>query len=138
MAAQAGVRYSIKFPKTYFENNIYGFNNILEVTRVNKISHLLFASTSSVYGNSKNFPLSEKDNTSKPLTYYASSKKTNEVNAYSYSNIYKIPITGMRFFTVYGPFGRPDMALYKFTKILSIKNQLKFIIMEITSVILLI
>ena len=116
LAAQAGVRYSIRNPQTYFNNNIFGFNNILEVSRNNKIKHLLFASTSSVYGDTKKFPLSEDHLTNSPLTYYAASKKSNEVSSFSYSNIYKLPITCMRFFTVYGPFGRPDMALFKFTK----------------------
>ena len=116
LAAQAGVRYSIDKPEKYFESNISGFFNILEICRSCKIKHLIFASTSSVYGNNKKFPLSENFNTDKPLSFYAASKKTNEVMAYSYSNIYKIPITGLRFFTVYGPFGRPDMSLFKFTK----------------------
>ena len=116
LAAQAGVRYSISHPKTYFKNNILGFNNVLDICKENKVKHFLFASTSSVYGNCKIFPTSENHNTNNPLTYYASSKKTNEVNAYAYSNIYKIPSTCMRFFTVYGPYGRPDMALFKFTK----------------------
>ena len=116
LAAQAGVRHSIKYPQSYFKNNIYGFNNILEVSRINKVKHLLFASTSSVYGNSNKFPLKETDNTSNPLSFYAASKKSNEVCAFSYSNIYKIPITGLRFFTVYGPYGRPDMSLFKFVR----------------------
>ena len=105
------------------KNNILGFNNILEVCRLNKIKHLIFASTSSVYGNSNKFPLKESNNTNNPLTFYAASKKANEVCAFSYSNIYKIPITGLRFFTVYGSYGRPDMALFKFTKnIINIKK----------------
>jgi UDP-glucuronate 4-epimerase len=116
LAAQAGVRYSIKNPKVYFESNIKGFFNILEMSKDLKIKHLIFASTSSVYGDNKKFPLKEDYNTDNPLSFYAASKKTNEVMAYSYSNIYKLPITGLRFFTVYGPFGRPDMSLYLFTK----------------------
>ena len=116
LAAQAGVRYSIDNPESYFSNNIEGFFNILDISRIFKIKHLVFASTSSVYGNTKKFPLKETDNTDKPLSFYAASKKTNEVMAYSYSNIYKLPITALRFFTVYGPFGRPDMALFKFAK----------------------
>jgi len=116
LAAQAGVRYSIKNPRTYFESNLEGFFNILEVSRHNKIKHLIYASTSSVYGDSKKFPLNENDRTDQPLSFYAATKKSNEVMAHSYSYIYKLPCTGVRFFTVYGPFGRPDMALFKFTK----------------------
>ena len=116
LAAQAGVRNSIDTPRIYLENNITGFFNILEFSREFNIKHLIFASTSSVYGNAKSFPLTEEQNTDKPLSFYAATKKSNEVMAYSYSNIYKIPITGLRFFTVYGPYGRPDMSLFKFTK----------------------
>ena len=116
LAAQAGVRYSIKDPKTYFKSNLEGFFNVLEISRHNNIKHLIYASTSSVYGDSKKFPLSEVNRTDKPLSFYAATKKSNEVMAYSYSYIYKLPCTGVRFFTVYGPFGRPDMALFKFTK----------------------
>ena len=116
LAAQAGVRYSIKNPDSYFKNNLEVFFNILEVSRLYKISHLLFASTSSVYGENLNQPSEEHINTDKPLSIYAATKKTNEVMAYSYSNIFKLPCTGLRFFTVYGPYGRPDMALFKFTK----------------------
>ena len=122
LAAQAGVRYSIKKPKTYFKSNMEGFFNILEVSRHNNIKHLIYASTSSVYGNTKKFPLSENDNTDHPLSFYAATKKSNEIMAHSYSYIYRLPCTGVRFFTVYGPFGRPDMALFKFTKNI-IKNQ---------------
>ena len=114
LAAQAGVRYSINNPKTYFQSNVLGFFNILNCCKEYNIKHLLFASTSSVYGNSKKKSNKEFHNTSEPLSFYAATKKTNEVLAYSYSNVHKISITGMRFFTVYGPFGRPDMALYKF------------------------
>ncbi len=116
LAAQAGVRYSIKNPRTYFKSNLEGFFNILEISRHNNIKHLIYASTSSVYGDSKKFPLSEINRTDKPLSFYAATKKSNEVMAHSYSYIYKLPCTGVRFFTVYGPFGRPDMALFKFTK----------------------
>ena len=122
LAAQAGVRYSIKNPKLYFDNNLMGFFNILELSKVHKIKHLIFASTSSVYGNCKKFPTKEQHNTDFPLSFYAATKKSNEVMAHSYSYIYKIPMTAIRFFTVYGPFGRPDMALYKFTKNI-IKNK---------------
>ena len=117
------MRYSIENPKSYFKNNLEGFFNILEVSKSNKIKHLVFASTSSVYGNNKKFPLNEKMNTDNPLSFYAATKKSNEVMAHSYSYIYKIPCTAVRFFTVYGPLGRPDMALFKFTEnILNNKN----------------
>ncbi len=121
LAAQAGVRYSIYNPKVYFDSNISGFFNIIENSRINKVKHLIYASTSSVYGNNDKFPLKEEFNTDKPLSFYAASKKTNEIIAYSYSNIYKLPTTALRFFTVYGPMGRPDMSLYLFTKSM-IKN----------------
>ena len=116
LAAQAGVRYSIYDPSTYLDNNILGFFNILQISRIYKIKHLVYASTSSVYGSNKKFPLRESYNTDHPLSFYAATKKTNEIMAYSYSNIYKLPCTGLRFFTVYGPYGRPDMSLFKFTK----------------------
>ena len=116
LAAQAGVRYSIQNPTAYFDSNVRGFFNILECSRKFKIKHLIFASTSSVYGNSKKFPVLENYNTDKPLSFYASTKKTNEVMAHSYSYLYKIPSTCLRFFTVYGPLGRPDMSLFKFVK----------------------
>ena len=122
LAAQAGVRYSILNPKTYFKSNLEGFFNILEISRINKIKHLIFASTSSVYGNTDKLPLKETHRTDHPLTFYAATKKSNEVMAHSYSHIYKLPCTGVRFFTVYGPLGRPDMALYKFTNNI-IKNK---------------
>ena len=116
LAAQAGVRYSIENPKTYFKNNLEVFFNILEASKKNNIKHLIFASTSSVYGENKNFPLKENDNTDKPISFYAATKKSNEILAHSYSYIYNWPCTALRFFTVYGPYGRPDMALFKFTK----------------------
>jgi UDP-glucuronate 4-epimerase len=116
LAAQAGVRYSIKNPKTYFKNNLEVFFNILEASKKNNIKHLIFASTSSVYGENNNFPLKENYNTDKPISFYAATKKSNEVLAHSYSYIYNLPCTALRFFTVYGPYGRPDMALFKFTK----------------------
>ena len=116
LAAQAGVRFSIENPQEYVSSNIVGFFNILELSRIKKIAHLIFAATSSVYGDSKKFPLKEIQNTDKPISFYAASKKTNEILAHSYSSIHKLPITGLRFFTVYGPYGRPDMALAKFTK----------------------
>jgi len=115
-AAQAGVRYSVKNPNSYFKNNLEVFFNILEVSKEKKIKHLLFASTSSVYGENFNIPSKEDSNTDNPLSFYAATKKSNEIMAFTYSNIYKLPCTGLRFFTVYGPYGRPDMALFKFTK----------------------
>lgn len=115
LAAQAGVRNSISDPDTYVQSNLIGFFNILEACKTFKIEHLLTASTSSVYGQNNKFPLKEDFNTDFPLSFYAATKKSNEVMAYSYSNIFKLPITVMRFFTVYGPYGRPDMALFKFT-----------------------
>ena len=123
LAAQAGVRYSINNPQKYFYSNIRGFFNILDLSKKYKIKHLLFASTSSVYGDLNTFPLKEDYKTDSPLSFYAATKKCNEVMAYSYSNIHDLPCTGMRFFTVYGPMGRPDMSLYKFTK--SILNKEK-------------
>tara|TARA_B100001029_G_C15012963_1_gene425409 strand:- start:271 stop:1242 length:972 start_codon:yes stop_codon:yes gene_type:complete len=114
LAASAGVRYSLKNPETYLKNNINGFFNILELSVKYKIKHLLYASSSSVYGDSKKFPLHEETDTSKPLSFYAASKKCNEVMAYSFANINNLPTSGLRFFTVYGEYGRPDMALYKF------------------------
>ena len=116
LAAQAGVRYSIKNPSTYTKNNLLGFFNVLDCSRIYKIKHFIFASTSSVYGASTRFPLKEENDTDKPLSFYAATKKSNEIMAYSYSNIYKFSCTGLRFFTVYGPYGRPDMSLFKFVK----------------------
>lgn len=115
LAAQAGVRHSIEYPQEYAETNLIGTFKILELAREIKCAHLLLASTSSVYGNTNSFPLSEKLHTSRPLSFYAATKKSNEVMAYSYAHLYKIPTTVFRFFTVYGPWGRPDMALFKFT-----------------------
>ena len=120
LAAQAGVRYSILNPSTYVKNNINGFYSILEASKNSKIKHLLYASTSSVYGNDKNLPSKEINNTDKPESFYAATKKAHEVMAHAFSNIYKLPTTGLRFFTVYGSYGRPDMALFKFAK--AIKN----------------
>lgn len=116
LAAQAGVRYSIDNPDEYIQSNLVGFNNILECCRYAKIKHLIFASSSSVYGMNKAIPFTEVDNTDYPISLYAATKKSNELMAHSYSHLYDIPITGLRFFTVYGPFGRPDMAYFKFTK----------------------
>jgi UDP-glucuronate 4-epimerase len=116
LAAQAGVRYSITNPDSYIKRNIIGFYNILEASRMNNIKHLIYASTSSVYGDNKQFPLTEKLFTNKPLTLYAATKLSNELMAHAYSYLFKIKTTGLRFFTVYGPWGRPDMALFLFTK----------------------
>ena len=116
LAAQAGVRYSIENPLAYIESNIVGFTHILENCRNNKIQHLVYASTSSVYGANTKMPFSEHDSVNHPLSLYAASKISNELMAHSYSYLYKLPSTGLRFFTVYGPWGRPDMALFKFTK----------------------
>jgi len=116
LAAQAGVRYSLENPAVYFESNIKGYFNILELSKLYKISHLIFASSSSVYGDKNKFPLREIENTDFPISFYAASKKTNEIMSYSYSYTHKLPITGLRLFTVYGPYGRPDMALEKFTR----------------------
>ncbi len=114
LAAQAGVRYSLINPKSYIDNNINGFFNILEISKLLKIKHLLYASSSSVYGINEKFPFKESLDTSFPSSLYGATKKINEVLAFSYSYNFKIPTTGLRFFTVYGPFGRPDMSLYKF------------------------
>jgi UDP-glucuronate 4-epimerase len=116
LAAQAGVRYSISNPDSYFKSNVIGFYNILKLSAKYKIKHLIYASTSSVYGDTNSIPFKESDDTNKPIQFYAATKKSNEVMAYSFSSIYKLPTTGLRFFTVYGPWGRPDMALFKFTK----------------------
>lgn len=115
LAAQAGVRYSITNPKAYIESNIIGFYNVLECVRYSNVKHLIFASSSSVYGENSKVPYSEEDKTARPVSLYAASKLSNEVLAYSYAKLYNIPITGLRFFTVYGPFGRPDMAYFSFT-----------------------
>ena len=116
LAAQAGVRYSMKNPLAYINSNIVGFAHILENCLIHKIDHLVYASTSSVYGANTKMPFSEHDSTNHPLSVYAASKKSNELMAHTYSYLYKLPTTGLRFFTVYGPWGRPDMALFKFTK----------------------
>ena len=116
LAAQAGVRYSIENPLAYVKTNIVGFTHILEGCRHNKVKHLVYASSSSVYGANTKMPFSIHDNVDHPLSLYAASKKTNELLAHTYSHLYNLPTTGLRFFTVYGPWGRPDMALYKFTK----------------------
>tara|TARA_B100000780_G_scaffold277578_1_gene248615 strand:+ start:1566 stop:2576 length:1011 start_codon:yes stop_codon:yes gene_type:complete len=116
LAAQAGVRYSIENPKAYIDSNVVGFSNILECAREFKIKHLVYASSSSVYGANEAMPFSIHDNVDHPLSLYAATKKSNELMAHAYSNLFQLPTTGLRFFTVYGPWGRPDMALFKFTK----------------------
>jgi UDP-glucuronate 4-epimerase len=116
LAAQAGVRYSIENPLAYIESNIVGFAHILEGCRHHGVDHLVYASTSSVYGANTAMPFSVHQNVDHPLSFYAATKKSNELMAHAYSHLYKLPATGLRFFTVYGPWGRPDMALFKFTK----------------------
>jgi UDP-glucuronate 4-epimerase len=116
LAAQAGVRYSIENPLAYIDSNIVGFAHILEGCRHHGVDHLIYASTSSVYGANTIMPFSVHQNVDHPLSFYAATKKSNELMAHAYSHLYKLPTTGLRFFTVYGPWGRPDMALFKFTK----------------------
>ena len=116
LAAQAGVRYSIKNPETYIKNNLLGFFNVIDAARLCKIKHFVYASSSSVYGLNKKKSFKEKDTTDHPISLYGATKKSNEIIAHSYSYIYGLPVTGLRFFTVYGPFGRPDMSLFLFVK----------------------
>jgi UDP-glucuronate 4-epimerase len=116
LAAQAGVRYSIDNPHAYIDANLVGFGNMLEGCRHSGVKHLVFASSSSVYGANTKLPFSEHDNVDHPVSLYAASKKANELMAHCYAHLYELPCTGLRFFTVYGPWGRPDMALFKFTK----------------------
>jgi UDP-glucuronate 4-epimerase len=116
LAAQAGVRYSLENPHAYVDTNLVGFTNILEGCRHNDVDHLVYASSSSVYGSNTSMPFSVHDNVDHPVSLYAASKKANELMAHTYSHLYRLPTTGLRFFTVYGPWGRPDMALFLFTK----------------------
>ena len=116
LAAQAGVRYSLSNPHAYIDANVMGFTNILEGCRHNGSSHLVYASSSSVYGGNTSMPFSEHDNVDHPISLYAATKKANELMAHTYSHLYGLPTTGLRFFTVYGPWGRPDMALFLFIK----------------------
>lgn len=116
LAAQAGVRYSIENPGAYVDTNLVGFANVLEGCRHNGVEHLVYASSSSVYGSNTNMPFSVHDNVDHPVSLYAASKKANELMAHTYSHLYRLPTTGLRFFTVYGPWGRPDMAYYRFTQ----------------------
>ncbi|MCP4109083.1 MAG: NAD-dependent epimerase [Desulfobacteraceae bacterium] len=125
LAAQAGVRYSLKNPQAYVDSNLVGFVNILECCRHNKIRHLVFASSSSVYGANTKMPFSVHHNVDHPVSLYAASKKANELMAHTYSHLYDLPCTGLRFFTVYGPWGRPDMALFLFTKAILEGNPIK-------------
>lgn len=116
LAAQAGVRYSLENPHSYVESNVVAFTNILEACRHHRVKHLTYASTSSVYGANTKMPFSEHEGANHPLQFYAATKRANEMMAHSYSHLFGLPTTGLRFFTVYGPWGRPDMALFKFTK----------------------
>ncbi len=116
LAAQAGVRYSLENPHSYIDTNIVGFMNILEGCRYNDVEHLVYASSSSVYGSNTKMPFSVHDNVDHPVSIYAATKKANELMAHTYSHLYRLPTTGLRFFTVYGPWGRPDMALFLFTR----------------------
>ena len=116
LAAQAGVRYSLENPKAYLDSNLVGSWNILEIARAHQVGHLMLASTSSVYGSNPEVPFREIDKADEPLTFYAATKKSMELMAHSYAHLHKMPITAFRFFTVYGPWGRPDMALFKFVK----------------------
>ena len=116
LAAQAGVRYSLENPHAYAQSNLIGHLNVLEGCRHNKVQHLLYASSSSVYGLNRKMPFSTDDSVDHPVSLYAATKKSNELMSHTYSHLYNLPTTGLRFFTVYGPWGRPDMALFKFTK----------------------
>ncbi len=125
LAAQAGVRYSLKNPSAYVKSNIFGFLNILECCKDFKIKHLVYASSSSVYGGNTNLPFCEKNSVEHPVSLYAATKKSNELMAHTYSHLFNLPTTGLRFFTVYGPWGRPDMALFLFTKAILNKESIK-------------
>ena len=127
LAAQAGVRYSITNPDTYIESNISGFFNILEACRNHPVEHLVYASSSSVYGSNKKVPYSTEDKVDNPVSLYAATKKSNELMAHAYSKLYNIPSTGLRFFTVYGPAGRPDMAYFSFTNKLVNEETIKIL-----------
>jgi UDP-glucuronate 4-epimerase len=116
LAAQAGVRYSLVNPHAYVDSNVVGFVNILEGCRHNGVEHFVYASSSSIYGGNERMPFSEHDNVDHPVSLYAATKKANELMAHTYSHLFKLPTTGLRFFTVYGPWGRPDMALFLFAK----------------------
>ena len=130
LAAQAGVRYSITNPSTYIQSNLVGFANVLEGCRQNKIPILIYASSSSVYGGNKNLPFYEEQAVNHPVSLYAATKKSNELMAHTYSHLYGLPTTGLRFFTVYGPWGRPDMAPMIFARSILNMSQLKYLIKE--------
>lgn len=125
LAAQAGVRYSIESPKAYVDSNLVGFFNVLEACRHHPVKHLVYASSSSVYGGNEKVPFSEGDRVDSPVSLYAATKKANELMAHAYSKLYSIPVTGLRFFTVYGPMGRPDMAYFKFADTLRVGGTIK-------------
>ena len=125
LAAQAGVRYSLENPNAYIQSNLVGFGNILENCKSYKVEHLIYASSSSVYGGNKNMPFSEEDGVNHPVSLYAATKRSNELIAHTYSHLYDLPTTGLRFFTVYGPWGRPDMALFLFTDAIIKKKPIK-------------
>lgn len=125
LAAQAGVRYSVENPKSYLQSNLVAFGNVLEASRRHRVKHFVFASSSSVYGSSEKTPFQEEDCTDQPISLYASTKKANEVMAYSYSAIHRLPATGMRLFSVYGPWGRPDMAYFNFTRKILLREPLQ-------------
>ena len=129
LAAQAGVRYSLTHPYAYLDSNMTGFLNILEACRHNNVKHLAYASSSSVYGLNETMPFSTSHNVDHPISLYAASKKSNELMAHTYSYLYQLPTTGLRFFTVYGPWGRPDMALFIFTKAILEGKPIDFIIL---------
>ena len=122
LAAQAGVRYSIKNPEAYIQSNLVGFCNLIEQSKNNNVKHFFYASSSSVYGGNINLPFNESDTVDHPISLYAATKKSNELIAHTYSHLFRLPTTGLRFFTVYGPWGRPDMALFKFTDLI-MKNK---------------
>ena len=125
LAAQAGVRYSIEHPRDVIDNNVSGFMNVLEQARENSVNHFVYASSSSVYGSNQKVPFSVTDNVDRPISMYAASKKANELMAHVYSHLYGLPATGLRFFTVYGPWGRPDMAAYLFTNTIYANQTIK-------------
>jgi UDP-glucuronate 4-epimerase len=125
LAAQAGVRYSLTNPYAYLDSNLVGFINIIELAKQYKVKHFVYASSSSVYGLNQKMPFSTSDNVDHPISLYAATKKSNELMAHAYSHLYQLPVTGLRFFTVYGPWGRPDMAYYKFTKAIKEKKPIE-------------
>jgi UDP-glucuronate 4-epimerase len=125
LAAQAGVRYSLENPRAYVDSNLIGFANVIQAAQAGSVGHFVYASSSSVYGANKNLPFSESQQVDHPLSLYAATKKSNELMAYAYSHLHALPTTGLRFFTVYGPWGRPDMALFKFTRSILLGEPIK-------------